>query len=66
MKPSFGHALPDYAQNGAAHGVLSSLSVPLPFQGITIGALNTYAGQPKVSTTVMLSTPDQQRSCAPS
>ena len=38
---------PDYAQNVAAHGVLSSLSVPLPFQGVTIGALNTYAGQPK-------------------
>jgi GAF domain-containing protein len=39
---------PDYAQHVAAHGVLSSLSVPLPFQGVTIGALNTYAGQPKV------------------
>jgi GAF domain-containing protein len=39
---------PDYAQHVVAHGVLSSLSVPLPFQGVTIGALNTYAGQPKV------------------
>jgi GAF domain-containing protein len=39
---------PDYAQNVAAHGVLSSLSVPLPFQGVTIGALNIYASQPKV------------------
>jgi GAF domain-containing protein len=39
---------PDYAQNVVAHGVLSSLSVPLPFQGATIGALDTYAGQPKV------------------
>ena len=39
---------PDYAQNAAAHGVLSSLSVPLPFQGATIGALNTYSGQPRV------------------
>jgi GAF domain-containing protein len=39
---------PDYAQNVLAHGVLSSLSVPLPFQGVTIGALDTYAGQPKV------------------
>jgi ANTAR domain/GAF domain len=29
---------PDYAQNVTAHGVLSSLSVPLPFQGATIGA----------------------------
>jgi GAF domain-containing protein len=38
---------PDYAQHAAAHGVLSSLSVPLPFQGATIGALNTYAGRPK-------------------
>jgi GAF domain-containing protein len=39
---------PDYAQHAAAHGVLSSLSVPLPFQGATIGALNTYARQPRV------------------
>ena len=39
---------PDYAQHAAAHGVLSSLSVPLPFQGATIGALDTYAGRPKV------------------
>jgi GAF domain-containing protein len=39
---------PDYAQHAAAHGVLSSLSVPLPFQGVTIGALNTYAGSPRV------------------
>jgi GAF domain-containing protein len=39
---------PDYAQNVLACGVLSSLSVPLPFQGVTIGALNTYASQPKV------------------
>jgi hypothetical protein len=46
---------PDYAQHAAAHGVLSSLSVPLPFQGATIGALNTYAGRPRLSTTTMLS-----------
>jgi GAF domain-containing protein len=39
---------PDYAQNVLACGVLSSLSVPLPFQGATIGALNTYASQAKV------------------
>ena len=39
---------PDYARNVAAHGVLSSLSVPLPFQYATIGALNIYASQPKV------------------
>ena len=38
---------PDYAQHAAAYGVLSSLSVPLPFQGATIGALNTYAGRPQ-------------------
>jgi len=38
---------PDYAQHAAAHGVLSSLSVPLPFQSATIGALNTYAGRPQ-------------------
>ena len=38
-------------------GVLSSLSVSLPFQGVTIGALNIYAGQPKFSMTVILSWP---------
>lgn len=37
---------PDYARHVAAHGVRSSLSVPLPFQGVTIGALNNYAGAP--------------------
>jgi hypothetical protein len=36
---------PDYAQRVAAEGVLSLLSVPLPFQGATIGALNTYTSQ---------------------
>jgi GAF domain-containing protein len=39
---------PDYAQHAAAHGITSSLSVPLPFQGATIGALNTYASRPHV------------------
>jgi GAF domain-containing protein len=39
---------PDYAQHAVSHGVLSSLSVPLPFQGATIGALNTYSAQPRV------------------
>ena len=34
---------PDYAAAVVAKGVLSSLSVPLPFQGATIGALNIYA-----------------------
>src|ERR1700712_3504810 len=37
---------PDYAQHATAHGVGSSLSVPLPFQGVTIGALNIYAAAP--------------------
>ena len=37
---------PDYARNAAALGVGSSLSIPLPFQGATIGALDTYAGRP--------------------
>jgi GAF domain-containing protein len=39
---------PDYAQNVTALGVLSSLSVPLPFQGTSIGALNTYTSHPKI------------------
>jgi GAF domain-containing protein len=34
---------PDYALHAAGLGVGSSLSVPLPFQGATIGALNNYA-----------------------
>ena len=34
---------PDYARHAAERGVGSSLSVPLPFQGATIGALNNYA-----------------------
>ena len=37
---------PDYARQVAAQGVRSSLSVPLPFQGVTIGALNNYAAAP--------------------
>ena len=37
---------PDYAAHVAQLGVLSSLSVPLPFQGATIGALNNYARRP--------------------
>ena len=37
---------PDYAAAVIADGVLSSLSVPLPFQGATIGALNIYSGKP--------------------
>jgi GAF domain-containing protein len=38
---------PDYATHVAALGVGSSLSIPLPFQGATIGALNMYAGRPR-------------------
>jgi GAF domain-containing protein len=34
---------PDYAVHVAELGVRSSLSIPLPFQGATIGALNNYA-----------------------
>jgi GAF domain-containing protein len=34
---------PDYAAHVTELGVLSSLSVPLPFQGASIGALNNYA-----------------------
>ena len=37
---------PDYARHVAVQGVRSSLSVPLPFQGMTIGALNNYAAAP--------------------
>ena len=36
---------PDYAKHAAARGVGSSLSVPLPFQSATIGALNNYASK---------------------
>jgi GAF domain-containing protein len=38
---------PDYARHVARLGVRSSLSIPLPFQGATIGALNVYARRPK-------------------
>ncbi|WP_299952174.1 GAF and ANTAR domain-containing protein [uncultured Modestobacter sp.] len=37
---------PDYARQVAGLGVYSSLSIPLPFQGATIGALNNYARRP--------------------
>jgi GAF domain-containing protein len=37
---------PDYARHAAERGVSSSLSVPLPFQGASIGALNNYATHP--------------------
>ena len=38
---------PDYARHAAERGVGSSLSVPLPFQGGTIGALNNYSVRPR-------------------
>lgn len=37
---------PGYTPHVVERGVLSSLSVPLPFQGRTIGALNNYSSQP--------------------
>jgi GAF domain-containing protein len=37
---------PDYAAHAIRLGVRSSLSIPLPFQGATIGALNNYSLQP--------------------
>jgi GAF domain-containing protein len=37
---------PDYAAHVMELGVRSSLSVPLPFQGASIGALNNYATRP--------------------
>jgi GAF domain-containing protein len=37
---------PDYTAHVAKHGVLSSLSVPLPIQTDVIGALNCYARTP--------------------
>ncbi len=37
---------PDYAPKAAAEGIGSSLSVPLPFQNTTIGALNSYSAKP--------------------
>jgi GAF domain-containing protein len=37
---------PDYAARVQAEGVRSSLSVPLPYQGTSIGALNNYSSQP--------------------
>jgi GAF domain-containing protein len=37
---------PGYVERTAAIGVRSSLSVPLPYQGGVIGALNNYSSQP--------------------
>jgi GAF domain-containing protein len=41
---------PDYAQHAADRGVGSSLSVPLPFQSATLGAMNNYATRPHAFT----------------
>ena len=41
---------PDYAQHAADRGVGSSLSVPLPFQAATLGAMNNYATRPHAFT----------------
>ena len=39
---------PDYVRHAQAEaGVRSSLSVPLPYQGNSIGALNNYSSQPE-------------------
>ncbi|WP_448626161.1 GAF and ANTAR domain-containing protein [Geodermatophilus sp. URMC 64] len=37
---------PHYCERVAEQGVRSSLSVPLPYQGISIGALNNYSTEP--------------------
>ena len=36
---------PTYTPRVLERGVLSSLSVPIPFQGVTIGALNNYSSE---------------------
>jgi GAF domain-containing protein len=42
---------PDYAAKVVGEGVRSSLSVPLPFQGDSIGALNNYSTEPAAFAT---------------
>ncbi len=41
---------PDYVARVVSTGVRSSLSVPLPYQGGCIGALNVYSGRPAAFT----------------
>ncbi|MGY1733702.1 ANTAR domain-containing protein [Geodermatophilus sp. SYSU D01045] len=41
---------PDYVPRVVEVGVRSSLSMPLPYQGTTIGALNTYSSRPAAFT----------------
>lgn len=36
----------DYGPSVAEHGIRSSLSIPLPYQGTSIGALNLYGAEP--------------------
>src|SRR3954451_4229662 len=38
---------PDYAREVNHHGVGSSLSIPLPYQAATIGAVDLYASRPR-------------------
>jgi GAF domain-containing protein len=42
---------PDYVSRTAQTGVRSSLSVPLPYQGSSIGALNNYSSEPNAFAT---------------
>jgi GAF domain-containing protein len=42
---------PDYAAHVLETGVRSSLSVPLPYQGTSIGALNIYSTSPRAFAT---------------
>ena len=42
---------PDYAAEVLRHGVCSSLTIPLPFQGAVIGALNVYSTRPETFAT---------------
>jgi len=37
---------PDYTRHAAERGIGSSLSVPLPFQAATLGALDNYSSRP--------------------
>ena len=40
----------DYAHHAADRGIGSSLSVPLPFQSATLGAMNNYGTRPRAFT----------------
>jgi GAF domain-containing protein len=42
---------PDYTAQVLQHGVRSSLSVPVPYQGTVIGALNAYSSKPAAFAT---------------